>query len=135
MDFSNGNWTCYYSWPNQLVAQRFHANELSNNHLLTADESIRQPIEEVHPGDLIALDGLLVTYSNPSNSFRRTTSTTRDDTGQGACETIYVESFEIRKRANTLAQGLFTLAKILFIASLLMLILLFFLSPGEVRKP
>ena len=134
MDFSNGNWTCYYSWPNSSVKQRFRPDQLSNNHLLTQDDLIGREIEKAHPGDLVRIEGMLVEYANPSNGFKRGTSVTRNDTGQGACETIYVEAFDILKRANALWQSLFAVAKFLFVVSLLALLFLFFASSNQARK-
>jgi hypothetical protein len=41
-----------------------------------------------------------VNYSQPANQFFRGSSTVRDDTGDGACETVYVNEFKILQRAN-----------------------------------
>ena len=128
MQFENGNWTCWYSWPNANVRQRFHNNELSNNHLLAEEESVKRAIMEAQPGDHIHIEGMLVNYTNPANGFKRGTSITRTDTGQGACETIYVEKFDIIKKANTLKRNLFDIAKFLFILSTLALLFLFITS-------
>ena len=47
--------------------------------------------------------GWLAGYSN-DDGFRRGTSTTRDDTGNGACETIYVDEFQIDRHEVTVAE-------------------------------
>jgi hypothetical protein len=44
--------------------------------------------------------GYLASYGSP-NVQPRGTSTTRTDTGDGACETIYVERFEIVQAATS----------------------------------
>ncbi len=132
MQFENGNWTCWYSWPNANVRQRFQNNQLSNNHLLAGEESVKRAIMEAQPGDYIYIEGMLVNYTNPANGFKRGTSITRTDTGQGACETIYVEKFDIIKKANTLKRNLFNIAKFLFILSIIALLFLFITS---LRKP
>ena len=49
---------------------------------------------------------MLVQYKN-DNGFARGTSTSREDMGDGACETIFVEKFSIIQRANQLWQKLF----------------------------
>jgi hypothetical protein len=95
---------------------------------------IRRQIEKSHPGDLVRIEGMLVEYANPSNGFKRGTSITRRDKGQGACETIYVETFDILKRANVLWQSLFSVAKFLFVTSLLALLFLYFTAPNQARK-
>ena len=132
MQFENGNWTCWYSWPNANVRQRFQNNELSNNHLLAGEEFVKSAIMEAQPGDHIYIEGMLVNYANPANGFKRGTSITRTDTGQGACETIYVEKFDIIKKANTLKREIFNIAKFLFILSIIALLYLFIIS---LRKP
>ena len=45
-------------------------------------------------GDQIHFEGYLSSYSNASG-FHRGTSTIRTDTGNGACETVYVTEFDI----------------------------------------
>jgi hypothetical protein len=128
MMFENGNWTCYYSWPNASVRQRFREDQLSNNHLLTNDTVLSQKILDTKPGDHIHIKGSLVTYTNASNNFKRGTSTSRTDRGQGACEVIYVNTFEHIQKANSLQHTLFEIAKSIFIFSLFLLFLLHFTS-------
>jgi hypothetical protein len=48
----------------------------------------------VRIGDQIRVHGWLAKYSN-DQGFSRDTSITRDDRGNGACETIYVREFSI----------------------------------------
>ncbi len=127
MEFDSGDWTCWYSWPNAAVRQKFRTDQLSNNHLLTENEVIVRSIKEAQPGDHILIEGMLVDYANPANSFKRGTSTSRTDTGQGACETVYVEKFEIIQKANVFKRNLFQVAKFFFILSLIGLLFLFFI--------
>ena len=94
MDFRNQEWTCYYSWPNQEVGSSFNGNMLSNNHLITEDPAIRDIIEDIGIGDQIRIKGWLSSYRS-TEMFIRGTSTVRTDTGNGACETIYVNDIEI----------------------------------------
>ncbi len=119
MEFKSGDWTCWYSWPNASVRQQFRNDQLSNNHLLTDNRAIGESIMKARPGDHIRMEGMLVDYANPANSFQRGTSISRTDTGQGACETIYIEKFEIVQRANVLKRNLFQIAKVFFILSLI----------------
>jgi hypothetical protein len=128
MTFENGNWTCYYSWPNAYVRQRFKESQLSNNHLLTEDTLLSQKILDTQPGDHIYIKGSLVTYANASNHFKRGTSTSRTDRGQGACEVIYVDTFEFIQKANRFKRILFEISKSIFIFSLFLLLLLHFTS-------
>jgi len=131
MDFNNGNWTCYYSWPNSEVRQRFHEDQLSNNHLLTSDDAIKQTIMDVEPGDYIRIEGILADYANPANGFNRKTSIIRTDRGQGACETIFVEKFDIVQQMNSFKRIVFDISKFLFIVSSILFLLLSFTSTSK----
>ena len=52
--------------------------------------------EEARGGDQVHIRGMLAEYShNHGFAFKRGTSLTRDDTGNGACETIYVQDAEV----------------------------------------
>ena len=76
---------------------------------------------------------MLVTYSNPGNGFFRGTSTTRNDTGNGACETIYVTDFELVKKANWALRGFYLVALWTTIISLLGIVVMFFVMPFKGR--
>lgn len=94
--FWSGDFTCNFETKDSETWKQFNQNQLSNNHLLTEDERIRDIIAEVHVGDQIQLRGMLANYEN-NKGFNRGTSTTRTDSGNGACETIYVENFQITR--------------------------------------
>lgn len=108
MKFNNDSWA---SWPDAATGAPFKMNALSNNHLLTDNDSIKTALMAAEPGDHIRLKGVLAKYSNKSNGFNRSTSITREDTGNGACETIYLNEFEIVKKANRKARRLYVAAK------------------------
>ncbi|MDD5577951.1 MAG: hypothetical protein PHY16_01565 [Methylobacter sp.] len=111
MTFSNDSWTCWASWPDAATGALFKMNALSNNHLLTDNDSIKTALMAAEPGDHIRLKGILAEYSNKANGFNRGTSITREDTGNGACETIYLDGFEIVKKANRKSRRLYAAAK------------------------
>lgn len=100
MKFSSDSWTCWAYWPDQQTGATFKMNALSNNHLVTNNDAIKAKLLQAEAGDHIRLKGVLASYVNHSGGYTRGTSTTRDDTGQGACETIYVDHFEIVKKSN-----------------------------------
>ena len=96
--FENTTWTCWVRWNDRLTAANFRGTQLSNNHLLSEDDYIVDKIKSAEVGDQIYLSGYLAEYYQ--GTFSRGTSTVRDDTGNGACETIYVEQFDILQTAN-----------------------------------
>lgn len=133
MDFHNDSWTCWFSWPNREVGRRFEKTQLSNNHLLIDDETIKTRLMASEPGDQIRLRGMLAEYSNPGSGFFRGTSTTRIDTGNGACETIYVTDFEIVKKANPQLRLYYSITRWTAILSLAGIAILFVLAPYRGR--
>jgi len=132
MEFENATWTCWVYWPNREVANRFRMRQLSNNHLLAHDPAVHQAIMEAEPGDHIRFKGMLARYSHSNGAFERGTSTSRTDTGNGACETVFVEDFEIVQKANPGWRQLHTLA--LFLMGLSFLGLLAVLSVAPVTR-
>ena len=100
MKFWNRDFTCMCEFPDEEIARLFSASHLSNNHLLCADKRLSRQILRARPGDPVYFKGYLAEYSQPANQFFRGTSRSRDDTGDGACETVYVTEFRILKRAN-----------------------------------
>lgn len=98
--FSSGQFVCYYESRDADALQPANVRALSNNHLLTDDPGIARRLRNVQVGDQIRLTGQLVSYShNAGFAFTRGTSTTRDDTGNGACETIFVRDLELLQPA------------------------------------
>jgi hypothetical protein len=95
LDFWNGVFTCNVQTRDSVAWANFKMNQLSNNHLISADPFIRDRVGNVRIGDQIRIKGALARYGAVGGAGLRGTSTTRDDTGDGACETILVEEFEI----------------------------------------
>ena len=98
LQFWNGIFTCNVKTRNQVAWDSFDMNQLSNNHLISDDSRIRDEVKSIKVGDQIRVRGFLAGYSS-AGVGRRGTSTTRTDTGNGACETIYVEKFDIVRSA------------------------------------
>ena len=129
MRFTSDSWTCTYYWPNPEVGSRFNHTCLSNNHLLSHDESVTQSLLKTSRGDQIYLRGYLAEYSHTGGDFHRGTSTNRTDKGNGACETIYLEDYEILKTGNSFWRMTHTGSKYVILLSLLLIIIRFFRSP------
>ena len=100
IDFWNGIFTCNYQTRDQQAWDAFNGDQLSNNHLISDDEYVRKQVKKVRIGDQVRFRGYLAGYSNPS-AGKRGTSTTRTDTGDGACETVYVEDFRILRAVTS----------------------------------
>lgn len=99
IDFWNGIFTCNVKTRDQAAWESFDMYQLSNNHLISDDDFIRDQVRKVKVGDQVRIQGVLASYESPGGL--RGTSTTRTDTGDGACETIYVDRFEILQPATS----------------------------------
>lgn len=65
----------------------------ANNHVIPADEEIAKKLKKIRVGDYIRLKGYLVNITakrDDGADYYWNSSTTREDTGDGACEVIYV---------------------------------------------
>ncbi len=100
LDFWNGVFTCNVHTSSRAAWESFDMTEMSNNHLISDDPAIRERVADVAIGDQVHIRGVLASYGAIGGG-RRGTSTTREDTGDGACEVIFVDTFEvIRPSAN-----------------------------------
>ena len=99
IDFWNGIFTCNVSTRDRTAWASFDMNKLSNNHLLSDDPWVRDRVRSIRVGDQIRVRGFLASYTGPTGT--RGTSTTRLDTGDGACETLYIERFDILRSATS----------------------------------
>lgn len=137
MKFESGSWTCYFEGKYGAdvdLGNKFTYSHLSNNHLLDDNEEVAKKIEEAEIGDQIYFKGYLVEYSHGDGQFKRGTSTTRLDSGNNACETVYVTDFEIIKKNEDIWREVFKYAKYPLIGSLVLLILNMFRSPLSKKK-
>ena len=94
LDYWNGIFTCNVKTRDSDAWAAFDMYKLSNNHLLSNDEFIRDQVTDIQIGDQIRVRGWLASYGSEGGG-KRGTSTTRNDTGDGACETIFIDRFEI----------------------------------------
>lgn len=61
----------------------------SNIHLVPADDAVWRKLKSFHRGNLIYLEGILVYISGP-DGWQWLSSLSRNDTGDGACELLWV---------------------------------------------
>ena len=99
LEFWNGIFTCNVKTRDQVAWDSFDMDKLSNNHLISGDVRIRDQVKDIKVGDQIRVQGYLAGYASRAGVGKRGTSTIRTDTGNGACETIYVEKFDIVRKA------------------------------------
>ena len=87
----------FYSWTGE---EPLPQNEIicsaSNMHLIPKDKTIREKISDLKSGMVVRLKGQLCQASR--GAFHWNSSMTRDDTGNGACELMWVDSLEVLLR-------------------------------------
>lgn len=111
-DFANGEFTCYFVTRSNSAWASFAPARVSNNHLLVGEDGVRYDVEDAQIGDQIRVRGVLAEYRT-IDGFYRGSSTVRTDTGDGACETIYVQSFRVLAPLHTRWRSLYATSGLL----------------------
>lgn len=115
--FSSSQYTCFWTYGANQGEAPFDALSISNNHLLTVDAAIARAVRGVRVGDQVHFSGYLAEYDHDAGfHFHRGTSTVRTDTGDHACETVFVEQFEVLRTGGGPWRALFWCALAMVIA-------------------
>ncbi len=84
-----------YSWRGEPpLPPKTIISNMANNHIVPANDDIAARIGHIHDGDIVHLKGALIDISEPGHG-NIATSLTRDDTGAGACEILWLEDLQI----------------------------------------
>ncbi len=88
----SGRW---YHWrADQLpIPRREIERNSANMHMIPADENIADDLDDARVGEVLQLQGKLVRV-DADDGWRWISSTSREDTGAGACEIFYLEKIE-----------------------------------------
>lgn len=88
----------FYFWrtDNFPIPRKDIERNSANMHLIPAYNSVRSAMLDAKEGDIVFFTGKLVNVTSP-DGYRWNSSTTRNDTGAGACEVIYVTDFSIEE--------------------------------------
>ena len=62
----------------------------ANMHMVPANEWVASKLKRLRPGQVVALEGLLI-RAEAEDGWRWVSSLSREDTGKGACELVWVE--------------------------------------------
>ena len=94
LKISQGNRFYFYEWENQPPLPKAEITSHSTNiHLIPSDEAMERSLKRITAGDLVALSGYLVEV-NGADIHGWRSSLSRTDSGNGACEILWVESVE-----------------------------------------
>jgi hypothetical protein len=90
IDIGQSNRFYYWSVKEFPIPQREIETSSANMHLIPADNAIESKLDQVRIGQVVHLRGYLVRVE-ASDGWRWMSSLTREDTGAGACELVWVE--------------------------------------------
>jgi hypothetical protein len=97
LDVTQGGRWYRYRWSahdSPLSLEQIVRNS-ANMHLIPADAAVAAALAGVRAGDTVQVEGWLVNIDR-DDGWRWRSSLTRDDTGQGSCELVYVCSLQAR---------------------------------------
>lgn len=77
------------------IPQREIETHSANMHVIPENISVKHALGKVRPGDIVEMSGSLVNVLSTDNQWRWHSSLTREDTGGGACELIWVKNLRI----------------------------------------
>jgi hypothetical protein len=86
----------FYYWRVEEfpIPRREIETQSANMHMIPADAQIEKILKSIRPGQIVQLSGDLVQV-NADDGWHWKSSLTREDTGDGACEVIYVKTVSV----------------------------------------
>ncbi len=94
IDISQSGRFYYWHVKEFPIPRREIETSSANMHMIPADADVKRQLEQVRAGQLVRIEGFLVDASR-ADGWHWNTSMTRDDTGAGACELVYVERVDV----------------------------------------
>lgn len=101
--FTHTQWECWWQTGAVPPEKMFDGDAMSNNHVVTADPALAKRLRDVRIGDEVRFRGYLIDYTTylegrPTGS--RNTSVVRTDSGEGACEIVWIDELQIIRSHN-----------------------------------
>lgn len=95
VDISQGGRFYHWRVAEFPVPRREIEVNSANMHLIPATAAVETQLQRIRTGSIVQLSGYLV-EARAGDGWRWVSSLTREDTGAGACELIWVEQLELR---------------------------------------
>jgi len=95
IDISQGHRFYFWHVAKFPIPRRDIETHSANMHMIPATSDIERRLESVRSGEIVRLRGYLVEVQG-QDGFTWRSSLTREDTGAGACELVWVEQLEVR---------------------------------------
>lgn len=94
ISISQGNRWYFFSYQHASISQGEIISHSGNMHLIPSSPEIEKKIDKVHKGDTVEFKGYLVNVS-ADDGWYWNSSLSRTDSGDGSCEVVWVNEFEI----------------------------------------
>jgi hypothetical protein len=91
---SQGNRFYYWRVDEFPIPRREIEVNSANMHMIPANDEVARALASVRTGSVVRLEGYLVEAS-AADGWRWRSSLTREDTGNGACELVWVERLDV----------------------------------------
>ena len=95
IDISQGGRFYYWHAQQFPIPRRAIETHSANMHMIPATRDIERALKSVRPGQIVKLAGYLV-EARAADGWTWRSSLSRDDTGAGACELVWVIDFDVR---------------------------------------
>ncbi len=94
--FSQSNRWYFFEYKEFPLGTEYISSHSSNHHIVPANKNLRKVVKKIKKGDIVSLEGYLISIKG--NNYEWNSSMTRNDTGNGACELLYVEKIITKNR-------------------------------------
>lgn len=85
----------YWSTPSFPIPRHEIERSSANMHIVPGNDAVARRLKEVRRGSLVSLSGYLI-EARRADGWRWQSSLSREDTGEGSCELVWVERLELR---------------------------------------
>ena len=94
IEISQNNRFFYWHVDEFPIPQREIEIHAANTHIIPANDTVKRQLSKIRTGQVVDIKGQLVEASR-ADGWRWRSSLSRDDTGAGACEVIYVTELNV----------------------------------------
>lgn len=95
MSISQAGRAYFWSTPDFPIPRHEIERSSANMHIVPGNDAVARRLKEVRRGSLVSLSGYLI-EARRADGWRWQSSLSREDTGEGSCELVWVERLELR---------------------------------------
>lgn len=96
LNISQGNrWFYWRTDTAPPISTKEITRTATNAHLIPSNAAVKVDIDRIKVGQIVQISGKLVNMHDEKNGRYWNSSTSREDSGSGACELIFVEAIDI----------------------------------------